>query len=178
MALPLIVSLLSLMLMTVTVESVSNTTCTGDGCWPSSECNAGNCTVPCRSGRCNMTCSSSVNYCDQICTGGECNSKCDAEKCKLGCSNGRCDMTCSRDVQECHLICTGGGCSFKCDAKTCKLDCPGGACTKIKSSTTKKPTTGFSTTSEPTTGFSTTSAASNAQASVALFLLLAFNTFL
>ncbi len=108
-------------------------------CWPPSYCNAEKCTLPCTWGGCNMSCPSSVKYCDQICTGGRCRSKCDAEKCVLDCTGGGCNMACPSGVKECNLYCTGGGCHFDCDAEKCTLDCTGGGCTEVKSTTTKRP---------------------------------------
>ncbi|XP_078352407.1 uncharacterized protein LOC144637136 [Oculina patagonica] len=119
------------------IDPGSGITC--NRCWPPSYCNAEKCTLPCTWGGCNMSCPSSVKYCDQICTGGRCRSKCDAEKCVLGCTGGGCNMACPSGVKECNLYCTGGGCHFDCDAEKCTLDCTGGGCTEVKSTTTKRP---------------------------------------
>ena len=131
MALPLIVSLLSLILTGTTVDSTNDGTCTG--CWPPSSCNAeisGSCTHSCYGGGCEMTCPPNVKACNQICTGGGCNSECDAEMCYLGCDGGGCTMACPwPGVKECDLSCSGGGCHFKCDADKCNLRCAGGGCT-------------------------------------------------
>ena len=72
-------------------------------------CHSQECQQTCRSGqKCTMTCSSSVERCNQYCSGAECIYQCAATNCQLDCAGGNCTKATPVDTKapENSGICT------------------------------------------------------------------------